>query len=73
MKMTWLQFFGLFSAHVYGRSQLAATTSYVVHAKSSFRSHIKRQTLAEINVYERLFGTLEYVGPEAMQVKYLYR
>ena len=32
MKMTWLQLFGLllFSAHVYGRSQLAATTSYVI-------------------------------------------
>ena len=31
MKMTWHLLFGLvlFSAHVYGRSQLAATTSYV--------------------------------------------
>ena len=33
--MTWHLLFGLvlFSAHVYGRSQLAATTSYVILAK----------------------------------------
>ena len=32
MKMSWLQLFGLllFLAHVYGSSQLAATTSYVL-------------------------------------------